>query len=183
MCASENQRKREKKWTGNEHGNAAGNNSWFYMGIKNKWSNFPLDKVTLKMSAVIACGLAPWKELSIMGNAQAELSLTSEAHRSVLNLVVEVKTHLAGIEQRFGEYGWFVNEENQVFSDLHLKATVHLPSPVEKYQSHGRKGQAFIFLPWGLEFLYSCVPSQRVSKCQRWGAPTPEQLLWPYWAS
>ncbi len=50
------------------------------MGIKNKWSNFPPDKVTLKMSVVIACELVQQKELSIMGNVQAELSLTSEAH-------------------------------------------------------------------------------------------------------
>lgn len=77
LCVSE---KCKKKWTGNEHRNAAGNNSWFYMGIKNKWSNFPSDKVTLKMSAVIACELVQQKELSIMGNVQAELSLTSEAH-------------------------------------------------------------------------------------------------------
>lgn len=77
MCVSE---KHKKKWTGNEHRNAAGNNSWFYMGIKNKWSNFPPDKVTLKMSAVIACELVQQKELSIMGNVRAELSLTSEAH-------------------------------------------------------------------------------------------------------
>lgn len=69
-----------EEWTGNEHRNAAGNNSWFYMGIKNKWSNFPPDKVTLKMSAVIACELVQQKELSIMGNVRAELSLTSEAH-------------------------------------------------------------------------------------------------------
>jgi len=50
------------------------------MGIKNKWSNFHSDKVTLKMSAVIACELVQQKELSIMGNVQGELSLTSETH-------------------------------------------------------------------------------------------------------
>lgn len=137
------------------------------MGIKNKWSNFPTDKVTLKMSAVIACELVQQKELSIMGNVRAELSLTSEAHWKPLFGFEPGSwgqhTSLRRLEESVQLQVGFWMEKKQVFSDLHLKASGN---------SHERKGQTIMFLPLGLKLLYSCGASQHVSKCHRRRAPT-----------
>lgn len=180
MCVSE---KHKKKWTGNEHRNAAGNNSWFYMGIKNKWSNFPPDKVTLKMSAVIACELVQQKELSIMGNVRAELSLTSEAHCKPLFSFKPGSWGQHTFGGKFGATSQFLNGGKRIFSDLHHKVSAYLSSLAEKYESHERKGQIIMFLPSGQKLSYSCGPSQCVSKCHERGAPTSQRLPWPHWIS
>lgn len=137
------------------------------MGIKNKWSNFPPDKVTLKMSVVIACELVQEKELGIMGNVQAELSLTSEAHWKPLFGFEPGSwgqhTSHTSFGGKFAASGRFLNKKIKKYYFLKREASGN---------SHERKDQTIMFLPLGLKRLYSCGPSQRVSKCHGRGAPT-----------
>ena len=47
------------------HEKEFGENSWFYVGIRNKWGNFLSDGPMLKLSAIITSEVAEYDEFNV----------------------------------------------------------------------------------------------------------------------